>query len=94
MSCSRPGNWACRRPPGTPAMRGVGAAPVGEALVSHIATLHKMRLSDVRTSTDPSTLCSDGTSTESMDDVSQETVDRLRHGAAELDRLRRQGKPW
>lgn len=83
-----------RRLPGTPAMTGVGPAPVGEALVSHIGTLHKMRLFDVRTNTDPSTLYSDGTDTLSMDDVPQETVDRLRNGAAEMARLRREGKPW
>jgi hypothetical protein len=83
-----------RRLPGTPAMRGVGAAPVGEALVSHIGTLHKMRLFDVRTGTDPSTLYTDGTETVSMDDVPQETVDRLRQGAAEMARLRSERKPW
>ena len=83
-----------RRLPGTPAMKGVGAKPVGEALVSHIESLHRMRLYDVRTSTDPSTLYTDGTNTESMDEVSRETVDRLRRGTAELERLRGVGKRW
>lgn len=83
-----------RRLPGTPAMQGVVPVPVGEALVSHIGSLRRMRLYDVRTSTDPSTLYTDGTSTESMDDVARETVDRLRHGAAEMDRLRREGRRW
>jgi hypothetical protein len=29
-----------------------------------------------------------------MDDVPQETVDRLRQGAAEMARLRSERKPW